>query len=463
MPKYKYIVVNKENKQLSGSIGAPDERSAREELSQLGFSIISINEVSAQESSPSNEEQPLTVFEFNAIDKNGKSVIGTIEAEEDFSAYKRLVNEYLFDVQYLINNNLSEADKEKAKKKGIFELQNRLDEEAFLVKKKTSNDQIEIQQFEQKQQFLQSQVDFVLKKVKEMLDLYEADIKPDTKEKIRKMVDKVLRIKNSTNLDYIRNSCEELLTFLQKEELFLHQDARVRERTQMALEAKNMMMQLHKTKGKASRSINEQLHQWREIHIINNDSPSFIEKLLNIPVTLLIGTEEESPEVKELQLKINLVGQQIKEYLILYFQSPSPEFKAESKESLKRLWAEKKKLKQQLKLLKGNLHAQKKHQVESTSWEKFWEEISSLIGWLLAFYLIYYFISLYAITKQIGFELPVSWSVFNTKLLKYFVTILFLIHGFLSVKMSFFRRNEVATLVMTPLFIIASLLVFANF
>ena len=43
--KFKYIVINEENKQLYGTIGATDEGSARKELNELGFSIVSIEEI----------------------------------------------------------------------------------------------------------------------------------------------------------------------------------------------------------------------------------------------------------------------------------------------------------------------------------------------------------------------------------------------------------------------------------
>ena len=336
MPKYRYNVINPENKSLSGTINAPDEQSARLELNQLGFSIISINEIPEETAAEGAAEgAPQITFEFAAIDKNQKRVVGTIQAEDRYGAYFRLVKEYLFEVEYLVDTALPEDQKTGEKQKGVFELQNQMDEAELAMKKKEQGATLDIKEFEKKQQVLQTQVEFVLKKVKSMLDLYEPEIKPEVKQKIRVMVDKILRIKNSTNLDYIRKSCEELLTFLQQEELFLHEDAKLKEKTQMILEAKSMMMQLHRSKNQSGGGTRASLLKWREDHILNNENTGFGERLINFFISFIIGFGEETAEIKEIRNNITVVNQQLKQYLVLYYQSPSPEFKTEAKSSLK--------------------------------------------------------------------------------------------------------------------------------
>ncbi len=461
MPKYRYIVINPENQQLSGTINAPDETSSREELSQLGFSIISITEIT-DTAAEDTSQKPLPKFEFAATDKNKKHVVGTIQGQDIFEAYKRLINEYLFEVETLVDESLPEATKVTERQKGVFELQNRLDMEAQNVKKESSKE-MDIKEFEAKQQVLQTQVEFVLKKVKEMLDLYETELKPEVKEKMRVLVDKILRIKSSTNLDYIRTTCEELLTFLQKEEIFLHEDIRRREHTQMAIEAKSMMMQLHKNKAGGNLSLREKLLNWREIHINNNDRPTFIEKTINILVGLVVGFHEETPEMKDIQQKKKVINQQLKQYIILYFQSPSQEYKLEARESLNKLWKERKKIINQLKSAKKLQKTEQKTKAESTSLENFSEEILTFSGWLLTFYLCFYFVSLNLVNKNLGFELPHNLTIYNTSFLKYLLSVLFLFHASLSVKMNFFKRNEVATFVIAPVFVLGSLLVILNF
>src|SRR5260221_2425373 len=143
MPKYRYSVVNQENKSLSGTISAPDEQGARNELNQLGFSVIGMTEIPETEGAEAHEGPQLPTFEFAGIDKSQKRVVGTIQAEDRLNAYKRLITEYAFEVEYLVDQSLPEEQKTQEKAKGIFELQNQVDEEAQLVQKKISGESLD--------------------------------------------------------------------------------------------------------------------------------------------------------------------------------------------------------------------------------------------------------------------------------------------------------------------------------
>lgn len=462
MPKFRYTVINEENKQLQGTIGAPDEKKARQELNELGFSILSIEEVA--DDSPEKLTEGVNTFEFSAIDKNRKRVVGTIKAENKYAAFERLIKEYDFAVEYIIENNLDEKTKEKEIQKGAVELYTKYEEENIGDQKKISADEKDINEFEQKQEVLKQQIDFVLGKVKNMLDLYEKDIKPETKTKIRQQVEKLLRIKNSTNLEYIRKTAEDLLTFLQKEEIFLNEVSRTEEKTQMIVEAKSLMMQLKKGGTKKNRNLSDSLRKWRQEHIIDNETPSLIEKGINSLITFIIGSQNETPEIVKLRFDLEIINEQLKKYVILYFQSPSPEFKNETRRGIKRLWQERKKIKKALKTAKKELKNAILKTGKKTGGEKLLEEMLTFTGWLLAFYLIYYFASIYAVSKDFGeTEIPYLFFIYKSSFLKYFMATLFLLHATISIKINFFRANEVATLVMTPIFILSTLIIYFNF
>lgn len=456
MPKYKYIVINQENKQLQGTIGAPDDASARKELNQLGFSVVSMVPMVEEEIAATNE---MPMFEFAAIDKNQKRVVGTIQAEDRVAAFKRLVYEYAFDVEYVVDNNLTEGQKEKERSKGAYDLQDILAEEQMLTQKKETSEEKDMKEFEKKQEVLKEQIDFVLKKVRQMLDQYEQIMKLETKEKIRFYVDKILRIKSSTNLDYIRISAEELLTFLQKEELFLNEEQHMQDRTKLLVEAQSMTLQLRRSKTPKSAGIGQQLRQWRQEHIYNNPAPSAGEKIINSLISIFIGTARENEQVSAIRHDIAATNDQLMHYLQLYIQATTPEIKQETKNGFWRLYNERKKLKIKLKEAKKGLAA-----AEAAGETRFATEMQSFSGWLLAFYLIYYFISIYATTKDFGQNnVPQFFYIFRSSFLKYFLTTLFLFHGAVSVKIHFFRRNELATMIITPLFIIGALLILLNF
>lgn len=462
MPKYRYTVVNKDNKQLQGSISAPDEEGARGELNELGFSIIAMEEIAEEEKAAPEVEIP--TFEFAAVDKNQKRVVGTIQSEDRYTAYKRLITEYALEVEYVINNDLAETKKEKARKKGSYDLYTKYEEEQGTTKEKVTGDEKDLMEFEKKQAILKEQIEYVLEKVKEMLDQYEKEMKVETKAKLRKQVEKVLRIKNSTNLDYVRNAAEELLTFLQKEEIFMHEDQRVKERTKMLVEAKGMMMQLKKSKTQKGASLTETLMDWRQEHITKNENPSTMDRITNSLISIIIGAEPESEDVSEIKRKIRTLNDQIKQFIVMYFQAPSPEFKSETKESLKNLWNRRKKLNKQLRDIKKAIIEERKKSSKLTSMEKLAAELHSFTGWLLAFYLIYYFASIYAISKDFGLaEVPYFFYIYKSAFLKYFLVTLFLGHGVLSLKIYFFRRNEIATLIITPVFLASLFLIYFNF
>jgi hypothetical protein len=460
MPKYRYLVINPENKQLEGTVSAPDEEAARHELNQLGFSVISITET-AEEAEAAGKQMP--VFEFAATDKNGRHIVGTIQSADRYSAYKRLISEYSFAVEYVIDDKLDEASKQAERLKGALDLHDMLAEEQMLLQKKETGEEKDMKEFARTQEVLKSQINFVLNKVKDMLDQYEKDMKPETKAKIRYFVDKLMRIKTSTNLDYIRKTAEELLDFLQKEELFLNEQAHVRDRTKMLVEAKSLTMQLKRSKTKKNISFTDGLRQWRQEHIYDNRNPSLADKIENAIISIFIGTTIESEEILELRREIATTTSQIWQYLRLYSEAGSPEFKAETKEGLKRLFNERKKLKNKLKEAKKHFY---KAQAEGREppMQKFTLELQEFSGWLLAFYLLYYFISIYVSSKDFGLQqIPGYFFVYRSSFLKYFLAVIFLLHGALSVKIVFFRRNEIAAFIISPIFILASLLIILNF
>ena len=107
MPKYRYIVVNKDNQQLAGEVDAPKEETAREELQELGFSIVSLEEMVKKE----GEKDTGLLFEFSGIDEHNRKVTGTIRSAERYAAFKRLITEYALDVQFVVQDNLGKAEK----------------------------------------------------------------------------------------------------------------------------------------------------------------------------------------------------------------------------------------------------------------------------------------------------------------------------------------------------------------
>src|SRR3989338_5299487 len=99
--QFKYTATNNQGKTLSGIINAGNETLARTQLNNLGFSILELKAITDDVISPKPKSEKLEKFEFEALDKNGKKIAGTIPAKDPVLAYKRLFEEYHFTIQQL--------------------------------------------------------------------------------------------------------------------------------------------------------------------------------------------------------------------------------------------------------------------------------------------------------------------------------------------------------------------------
>lgn len=464
MPQFFYTVINRENRELAGTINAPDETSARKELNALGFSILNLNMQGADTRPAPETLENIIKYDFSAIDKNGKKIVGTIQGDQIFPVYKRLVYEYQFDVQSLFPSNLSPEEKEKATSKGIDNLKDLLNEENMAVDMAKKKQEMDQREFEGKQLKLKAQIDFVLQKVNNLLDIYKDELDPTRKAKIKYFVEKILRIKNSTNLDYVRQTCEEMLTYLQKEEIFLNQEQRAKEKTQLSIDAKSMMIQLNRINHPEGKDIFDAMREWRQNTFLDNPNPTFIEKTINLLISPLIGSISEDQEITAAREKVKNTNAQLKEFFNLYLHAPDPEFKKETLNALKRLWQERKTNKFNLHALIHRKQEERLTNIEHTPSEKLEKEIFSLTGWVLTFYIIYYFGTIYLNSKQIDFIPQTKLNLlFQTSIIKYFFTSLFLFVCLLGIKIEFFHRKPVAALPLLAAFLFSSTIIILNF
>ena len=118
------------------------------------------------------------------------------------------------------------GEEEKVKAKGEdlsalkaeYEVRNKETDKEVIEEKKISV------QFEAERKNLLQKVDFILEKIKGLLVTNQDELTADSRKLIQGYIDKLLRIKSSTNLDYIQSTSEELLKKVQDQELFLHKE-----------------------------------------------------------------------------------------------------------------------------------------------------------------------------------------------------------------------------------------------
>ncbi|MFA5855490.1 MAG: hypothetical protein WC846_04420 [Candidatus Gracilibacteria bacterium] len=446
MAQFEYTAVNAAGKKLSGVIGAQTEDEARKQLNTFGISLLAIEKIGETQVATVTGEpgtsSDLPKFEFEAYDKLNRKVLGTIPAASRYSAFKRLMEEYQFEVAYVVPMGATEDDRTKAKQEGLESL--KAEYEAQIEKTGGEEDEEKmIKEFEGKRTEMLRKVDFILEKIKGLIVEYGEFMKPESKKNIQSYIDKLLRIKSSTNLDYIEHTSEELLKKVQDEEIFLHKEQMLTARGKLRVQAEEMMAELHSRP--AELKMEDQIEEVRK-GLSKSENPLL--KGLGQIIARFIPSAEE----KTLKQKIKTVGRQIWIYRKIVWFAPA-EAKEEAQSSLTRLKEEK------VRLLEGLRELKEKLKVSPETGEKepiITEEINGFLGWLLAFYLATYFISYYLISKSIPFEnpLPGNFNLLSSELLRQVLISIFLWYILITLRLNHLRYKSWANTLTIPLGII---------
>lgn len=464
MPKFRYIVVNNENRQLSGVVDAPDVEIAQDDLKELGFSIVSIEEAEQLAS-----EETGATFEFSGIDKRKKNIVGTIISDDRYNAFKRLITEYDLDVRYIVQSDLDEKEKEEGKTKGIIDLMREYQKEVqkntqmFHKEKLKKIDRA----FDKEKALVMRQVDFVLGKVSEAISKFANDLNPQDKQRIKDYVNKILRLKNTTNLDYLKTTCKDLLKYLQRAEIFTSKKGRIDEKLGLYTQTQEMINTIQRGKDFGLyEDLQDQLERWQSEHIKGKEKISFGDKVTNFFYSLVLKVISEDKEIRVLKKKISNLNRDIKQYFNVILKSKDADYKKAASKSLKQLRIKKKKLKKKLSILRRNETNKLKAEGELNTFEKVVSIVNGLSGWLLFYYLVYYFVAEVVINKDLLYatsDIPTLFFLFNTGMVKYILPLVFLLHATTSMKLHFFKKNGAANLVLFPVFALVSFLIVFNF
>ncbi|MBP9718366.1 hypothetical protein KBD59_03660 [Candidatus Gracilibacteria bacterium] len=385
MLAFHYVAINPQRQQLSGVIEAADEQTARKKLNDLGVSIISISLVDA----PAHDESTKPVFEFEAFDKNGKKIVGTIVGEDALVAYARLFEAYQLNVIYLCVRNASESEKNEARKNGIADLQARYEKIKVKSLDASQPAALGIGINEAERQVLLEKINSTTKRIIDFLTQYNADLKPDERDIIQSYLNQLSRIKDSSNLDHIRSTCERMLEHIQKQELFINEKEKRKVSATLKLQTHNLLDQLKATglqQEISLASVTKKLEQ----------------KPLLEPIARLLNRffAEPDPAIQSISDQIKGVNHNITTYIRVLFIGPKS-IRHEAWESIKVLRGEKKRLMLQREALRQQ--ARKITTAEGTVENGILYDLS---GWLLGFYMVGYFSTYLFTIKQIGATKP---------------------------------------------------------
>ncbi len=459
MPIFKYTVANQEGKRLSGTVEAPDETTARKELNNLGFSILALVET---ESISLTEVNPkLKKFIFESVDKNGKLVSGTIPAEEEKEALDRLEKEYSLSITAMWKENASEEEIKSSRVRFSELLAKKMSTSLEETKTKNLEEQKEIE-------FTKSKIETILKQVNEILLRFDKEFDAEQKNEISKRINKLLRIKSSNNQQYILAEAREMLNFLEKQQKTLQDKGFQEKEFELRLNTRKLLDELNRTTK--PKTIKEDILNRINLIESKNKNKEHLSVFSKFFIKILLYVKSiftNPPEIQVIKDQIKVYNKQLIEFLKLYFKEPTKEYKEKVKKTLGTIWRARKKAVHSLKYVKKLLkerRATEKNKTEEHLIFSFVAELNSLTGWLLFFYIGYYFVSLYLNTKDFGLtNIPKGFQLFSTHLFKYILVTVFLLHVCTSLKLNFFKKSTIANIILPTFFVFATIVTLLNF
>lgn len=447
MPAYHYIALNKQQKELAGVIEAPDESAARIKLKELELSVVSLSTVAGTQTPTGTTKK---VFDFEALDKNSKKVVGTIVGEDPLAVYTRLFDEYELNVLLLIEGGASAKEKETARKEGVAELQARYTAlKGMLQEKNVEEEQAKNAQLAEKKE-LMAKVEQTTERVRTFLATSANDIKPEEREMIQSYIDQLLRIKDSTNLEHIRNTCERMLKHIQSQELFVHQKERMRESARLKLDTRNLLEELNRSGLNKDIDVRGVITGWQQHPVLK-----YLARLVNRIF------KPDSPAIAELKTTIRATNAHMWSYYKAVVTASSSSIRLEAWESLKTLRAEKQRLKERVQVLRMQerlTETQLHPKTLSTT-----TTIALCAGWILAFYLLSYIISYPFTIKVLSTgEVPSSFFFYKTQFTKLLTLGLFALYATLTIRITWLNKSPLGSFILYPVSVFLFFLMVIN-
>lgn len=441
MPRFKYTAINAENQKLSGSIDAVDEVEARAKLNGFGMSIIDMHELSETEMQALAAQQKL---QFHAQDSSGKNIVGTIAADSEIEAYTKLKDEYgLTIVQIGGNTDMQTLEnlygQRKKPKKG----------EETMESAETTNEDSE------ERKTVDSQISRIIELGTHIVQENLEQITPEAKKSIEDTLDHLQRIRRSANLHHVRSTCMELLEFLKTDSLFVNPETKVEIKTKIQIDSGNLMEELSKTGLKQEFNLKDSIKKWYEKKR-GAGKTSWLNRLIGKAVKEQTPQTQEEITIATYKDRLKDIRKELRDYVKIWITAKNAQFRKNAGENIKKLWEERRLAKRKI----AELAMKKQTQIEN---KNILATLWTITGWLLTSYLLFYFTAIQIITKNFGLlTIPNILYVYNSIFIKYFLLAIFMLHIMSGIKMIFFRKNILASVIIYPVGTLVILLAIIN-
>ena len=504
--KFFYTALTTDNKKITGVLDTPDRDSAQADLHKMGVAILSVNEISDADYEKFQTEQEemktkkgIKTFQFLATDNFGKEVEGTIDAMDDFSAYVRLREEYQFKVDNLFLADASEEEKIRAKTltPGFEDQLKQIQVQSHKGEKKSAAKQERAESEEDVDQEIIAEIDRVIINTKKTLENHANLFSNDLLIEVQNTLGELERIRTSNNIKHITDLSNDLYSLISnpdKADARMAEDenyqALLSEIHDSALVKKEF--ELYKKAVDASglrrilANVAKRIKDATEPKQDEEGKPvGFVSKLKFSIHNALERMTKKKPlklvQVKKMEKPKSKIGD-LMEKLSGYFKATSPILKktrqrefmtalkgffrkgptAEELVAAAALQAEKDAAGSQPKSAKSRKASAEKNR-KGHDFIGFFVEIDSFIGWLLCFYILYYFLVDFSLEKGIGLPREFVYKTLKTPLLLNITLFLLLMHYALRLRNLHLRGGAFATLFLIFFTLGAYILLVVNF
>lgn len=472
--KFAYTALTKDSKKVTGVFDVESQEAAQAELHKMGVAIIAVNEVSDEEYEKLKKDQKevketkgIQTFDFLGVDANKKEIEGTIDSIDDFSAYKRLRTEYQLEVRKLYKTGATETEIQKANGL-LLNFEVRLETENPEAKKKDEESEDEINKE------ILKEVDKVVinakKAIEEHKDLYGMELLKE----INSTLGELQRVRTSNNIKHITEVSNDLYALISNPDKLeegvenkeyqsilneIQDSALVKKEFELYKKAiklggvKKVFEGITKKLKSITKTTDEEEKKAGFITKTKDKIHSFLEKFTK---------KKQVAAVKKEKKPKGRFGEFF-EKLTSYFKTTSPILqKTRKKELMKAFKALFKKKKKETKEPtdtaeeKGDEAVEASHGVpdktkttnkkvkKKRDFTKIFVEADSFAGWLLCFYIIYFFLVSFSLEKDIGLSREFIFKTLKSPLLLNITIFLLLIHFTLRMKNLHFRQNAIA-------------------
>ncbi len=476
--KFFYTALTTDNKKITGVLDTPDRDTAQGELHKMGVAILVVNEISDEEAEKIKSEQEaekaksgIKTYLFLARNENGKEVEGTIDAADDYSAYKRLRQEYQFKVVDLALENATEEEKNRAKAL-LPKFEEQLTQgQAFErkdVKKSASQEAGELGEENMDQEIIE-EVDRVIVNAKRTLESHPTIYSTDLLREIQNTLGELERVRTSNNLKHITEISNDLYSLISTPDMADPETLKSKEFQVLLSEMHDSALvkkefELYKRAVEASglrKSFENIAKRLREMTASKDEGeePTGVWARFKAKVHNAL---ERKPKMKPKMNRADLKEDKKSKFGLLveetkaYFSAASPILRQTRQHELintiKAFFG------------KGNIKAAVGTEAEKTEGAEpkkrasptqkragrdftgFFVEMDSFVGWLLSFYILYFFMVGFSIEKGIGLNREFVYKTLKTPLLINATLLLLMLHFFLRFSNLHLRGKAVTSL-----------------